>query len=664
MKKRYYSSKSLSLILLILLGSSHGLSVTAREDDGFEDIATAVHLIDRLVEAPLEKLKIRVQPVVKDPVFVRRVYVDIVGRIPTADEIKAFSKTRGRDKRYKLIRKLLDSEGYVNNFYNYWADILRMKTRVDRLNGQHGLPYIAWLKNTLRNNVPYDVFVRELLTAEGENWKKGNGATGYYLRDINMLEDNMSTTVQIFLGTQLQCAQCHNHPFDKWKRKEFYEMAAFTSGLRAGRFAQKNVTRVLKGIKNHKYRPQISGYIKDTGASVWATNKKTFLPKDYQYKDFRPNSMVTPVTMFDKTLSVSYKKKPRDIYANWMTSVDNPRFTTVIINRLWKKVMGRGLIEPVDQFKDDTIASNGKLMHYLTQEMIRQEFDIKKILTILFSTKAYQRPALAEDWNPEKVYHFAQPIRHRMSAEEIWDSMMTLVLPDVDERQGRSEWNKHQGAYLMLKKDPERYQKVVTEFYDGRRDVEKINSKIKELRKKLKTDKKNRDLKDQLNKLYQDKNRAGNKMNHVLHDYYVNDGPGKKSNNGDKKYAGLRPNYVRASELNSPDKKDSFLGLLGQSDRMLVQGSHRQGSVTQILDFYNGTVQNAVLNPNSKIMREATALGKSDAKMEYIFLSVLGRKYDSKEKKLFSNVLKRGGNKGTADLIWVLLNTHEFMFVD
>ncbi|MGI9240459.1 MAG: DUF1549 domain-containing protein, partial [Verrucomicrobiales bacterium] len=182
--------------------------------------------IDELVEADYKTHKITPNPPASDEVFLRRIYLDVLGRIPSKAEADAFLDADVPNKRGKLIDHLLDSDGRVSHDFNFWADILRIKSRMQ---GEAGGAYGIWVKNALAEDMPYDEFVKSLITAEGYIWD--NGAVGYYLRDDGMPLDNMSNTTQIFLGTQLVCAQCHNHPFDKWQQKDYYAMAAFTYGV-------------------------------------------------------------------------------------------------------------------------------------------------------------------------------------------------------------------------------------------------------------------------------------------------------------------------------------------------------------------------------------------------------------------------------------------------
>jgi hypothetical protein len=157
-------------------------------------------------------------------------HLDIIGRIPTMQETQAFLQSTDKDKRAKLIDALLASEGYTQHMFHFWADLLRVQSRANGGQGEMtSKPYLEHVKRRIRENMPYDAFVRELLTAQGKVWD--NPAIGYYMRDLGMPLDNLSNTTRVFLGTRIECAQCHNHPFDKWTQMQFYQMAAFTFPL-------------------------------------------------------------------------------------------------------------------------------------------------------------------------------------------------------------------------------------------------------------------------------------------------------------------------------------------------------------------------------------------------------------------------------------------------
>ncbi|MBL9180506.1 MAG: DUF1549 domain-containing protein, partial [Verrucomicrobiaceae bacterium] len=182
--------------------------------------------IDELLAKGWEKAGVKPNPPASDDVLIRRLYLDIAGRIPTLEEVQAYVKSGDPQKRAKLIDTLLASDGHTSHMFNYWADILRLSDNVKgRLTAE---AYEEWLKKQIKANTPYDQMVRNLLTTDGGVWD--SGSIGFWQRDENKL-DHLAYTVQVFLGTSIVCAQCHNHPFDKWTQMDYYHMAAFTNGM-------------------------------------------------------------------------------------------------------------------------------------------------------------------------------------------------------------------------------------------------------------------------------------------------------------------------------------------------------------------------------------------------------------------------------------------------
>jgi len=413
----------LSLIVLVSLFGDHASGGSTSEQ------------IDALLEKNYAAQNVKPNAPALDATLVRRLYLDIVGRIPTRDEAEAFIASTAPDKTPKLIDELINSEGYTNHWFNFWADLLRLNAKSN--NNQLVAPHYAeFIKAALRENRPYDQFVRELLTTDGAAWD--SGAIGYYLRDRGMPLDNMSNTVRVFLGTRLECAQCHDHPFDKWTQLDYYKMAAFSYDMDAnyrpklgeelrayGKKAGKkggNLQQV-KGMKEaytEMMRP-----LRYT--AIQREEKDLHLPDDYKYDNAKPNQVVAAKTMFGPDAPDNL-----DAYAEWMTSKENPRFATVIANRLWKEVFGIGLIEPVDDINDYTKASIPELMTFLEEQMKTQNYDLQAFLKMLYSTKAYQREASREEIIPGQLFHFPGPVLRRMSAEQIWDSFVTLINPEPD----------------------------------------------------------------------------------------------------------------------------------------------------------------------------------------------------------------------------------------
>ena len=441
--------------------------------------------IDSLIETKLRSYNQRPNKPADDETFLRRTYLKIIGRIPSYSETKAFLSMRGSDKRSKLIDSLLLTEGYVSHWFHFWADILRAKDNLG--NRMSGVPFVDYIREFIAMNRPYDEWVKEMLSSSGAYWEKGNGGVGYYLRDAGMQLDNMSNTVRVFLGTSLECAQCHDHPFDRWTQKQFYEMAAYTEGAGNLRRRGEQNLNTLNRLANTERRrleqmeqPREARQVRDAARDISDLVQvglesmgrgKINLPNDYQYDNARPGEQLNAKTIFGLATELDSNfqaKGSRASYANWLASESNPRFTTVIVNRLWKEVFGLALIEPLDNMFDDTMAIHPELQLHLEKVMVALDYDLKEFLRILYNTQAFQRMSPAREvmsrdakdtimppevqWvvagpyqgNPTRnsvPYFYQGPLVERMSGEQVWDSLVTLAYPDVDNRKRRRPHN-------------------------------------------------------------------------------------------------------------------------------------------------------------------------------------------------------------------------------
>lgn len=472
------------------------VSLSSARAAGQMDAAAAARQIDSVLAKDWAANKLQGNPQTDDNTFVRRIYLDVIGRIPTTRETEEFLNSKDANKRAQLIDKLLASEAYVQHFFNYWADVLRVTSNGQQTGAITGAAYANFVKDSLRKNQPYDQFVREMVAAQGKAWN--NGAIGYYMRDRGMPLDNMANTVRVFLGTRIECAQCHNHPFDKWTQMQFFKMAAFTYGVQTqdyGGDTMSGVTDLLRekeneiraSIKEPKrpqrpnfkgkmtkeertaleqkftaeykayeaemkevnkkreearqvFRKEQRGYqeamndVRDTMryTSVSLRDRKPALPHDYQYSDAKPKSLVEPGTMMGHECITQNGETPLEAYARWMTSPENPRFTTVIANRLWKRVFGLALIEPLDELMDTSVPMIPEMEKQLEKLVVDMKYDMKAVLRVLYNTKAYQAQVTREEHAPGNVYHFTGPLLRRMSAEQMWDSFVTLINPSPD----------------------------------------------------------------------------------------------------------------------------------------------------------------------------------------------------------------------------------------
>jgi len=447
------------------------------------DAQSAAGEIDAILMADWKKNNLQGNPEVDDSTFVRRIYLDITGRIPTTREADTFMQSEAPDKRSKLIDHLLASEGYVQHFFNYFADVLRAQSNGNQAGLITGAAYSKFIKDSIRNNKPYDQFVRDMVAAQGKSWD--NGAIGYYMRDRGMPLDNMANTARVFLGTRVECAQCHNHPFDKWTQKQFFQMAAFTYPVETNDYYGATLTEARGLLRERelaardKFKVDMEKY---KGKKLTAEDKKKLrdeqekmgklareaseavrkdnrpieeaftdirdnmrytsasfregrdlkLPHDYQYNDAKPKSVVRPGVMFGHEAVTQPGETQLQAYARWMTSADNERFNKVIVNRLWKRVFGLALIEPLDELMDSTVPMNPELQAHLEKLMVSMKYDMKGFLRVLYNTRAYQRQVTREEIAPGIVYHFTGPLLRRMTAEQMWDSFVTLINPAPD----------------------------------------------------------------------------------------------------------------------------------------------------------------------------------------------------------------------------------------
>jgi len=686
-------------ISLFLLPMALLLTVNAQKLSK-EDVLERARKIDQLIQANMAKAGHYYKPRVGDDILMRRTYLDVIGRIPTWKEAKDFILSPRPDKHYRLIEKLLESDGYTSSSFNYWADILRAVSRVD--GGGSGETYIKWLKDAIAANMPFDKFVQEMLSANGSPYEKGNGAVGYYLRDPGMPLDNMANTIQVFLGTRIGCAQCHDHPFDRWTQMDFYKLAAFTGGINTRNRGDKKVGMINKLAKKEErnVQQQVRRIVREMSYGVNGSGTGVIkLPESYAYTDAKPNQLITAAVPFGnqpripelaaknkapEPIDTKSKKKrnnnrvpeinSREHFAKWVTSPENDRFTKTIANRLFKKIMGLGLIEPVDDMTDKTKASNPELMDYLMKLMVECKYDLKTFQKILLNTRAYQSEALERPLKPNEVYYYQAPIVKRLKSEQIWDSLVTLVVPNVDGRKAPDRSSNN--FYLQFKsKSPEEviaYTKKIFEDREKEKEARDTYNKVKrevERRKRkiapqLKAAKKKKDqalvskLTKQMTYLQNMVKKAQAKLPEKK----------KKSSNMmsmEAAYRGYSRELMRASELPSPAKPGHFLRQFGQSERSMIDNSTQEATVTQVLSLLNGFVdQNIVRNTKSFVVNEIKKMPSMEAKLNTLYLSLYSRYPATREKTMMLNYIKKTGNtdKSYTDIIWALINTNEFMF--
>lgn len=598
-----------------------------------EVITKAAASLDESINAGLKKNSVSPNASATDPQFVRRIYLDTIGRIPSQTEVQAFLTDTKTDKRAALIDRLLNSPGYTMHMFNWFADMLRVKD--DYGKGAKAFLYEDWLKDQIAMNRPWDAMVRDMLTADGK--LNTNGAAGFLLRDAQMPLDGVSNLLTTFLGADVSCAQCHDHPLADWTQKDFYGMAAFfgaTDGYHEDTFR-----KIRRLAKSNALPPANKGLVNQMLTSnafdlVDLTKNTLKFPADYKYDNAKPGEKVEPALISwskqDHT-SAAYKVDTsnapalRDEFAKWMTHPDNPRFAAAIANRLWKKVFGIAVQEPVSDLDSPAGAANPELLQHITAYMKQAKFDLREFQRILFNTAAYQRQSSPAPEDP-KHYHFPGPALRRMSAEQAWDSILTLAAgTDIDE-------------CLLRRGDDLRHTALPSDQINAASVTKMID-----------------DMKSNGIPLRPGggggKKKGGGKINpRALAAFYDGGRPQ------------VRANLVlaRASELPQPAPENHFLRLFGQSDRLVSDTNTTDGSVPQMLSLMNGPVQE-IITGGSAALAGAVKAGNREEKVTALYHSFLARDPSPAERDKSIAALNSGLR--VPDLAWVLLNSREFLFI-
>ena len=553
--------------------------------------------IDEIIAQDLTYRKVSMPKKASNEVFVRRAYLDIVGRIPTFDETSSFLKDPNKEK---LVNGLINSQGYVESTFNFYADLLRVKGKI--LNNVTGETYIAWIKDQIKSNTPYDQFVKSILTAEGTIFT--NPPVGYFLRDEGMLLDNVSNTFQAFAGMNISCAQCHDHPFDDWTQMEYYEMTAFftTVDTRAKKEDNKHYQDLRKQCQELDESGKEKGSINRIG-QFWQVGgyrnhvdnnlKKVLkLPHDYKYKDGDPGEVVEGKTAIGDYVKEKRKRgNLRQSFTDWIISENHPSFAANIVNRLWYKAMGFKLIENLNdiaEFDELRESRNDRLMEYLIQTMKDLNYDTKEFNKVLYNTKFYAAETDGKD-------EFKGPKQRRMTSAQLWDSIVTLYTGDVDKWQPK-----------------DRRQEYVNMFPDIKTLNAKQALKIYDQYQKFK------------GRVYEGAPRVGGLM------------------------------MIRSSNI-FEGRNSNFMLEFGRSDRELIETGDEDANITQILTLMNGKITKELMDDNGYIAKKLTTFNRDKA-VDYIFTSYIGRKPSKEEKTVFKKA-------EFADIVWVLLNSHEFKLI-
>lgn len=347
------------------------------------------NFIDVAVFNKLKLLGIPPSPVCDDATFLRRVSIDIAGKLPTESEVLAFLSSTDPAKRDKLIDKLIDSPEYADLFANKWNMVLRNKRR-QAADMRGNIAFYTWIRDSLYDNKPYDQFVRELVTASGD--LQSNPPVTWY-REVGDTNEQVEDTAQLFLGLRIQCARCHHHPFEKWSQDDYYGFAAFFSRL--GRKAGAN--------------PREQRIFHNDGVAT-ATNP-------HSGQALKPAGLGAP------PLAVPVERDPRTYLMDWMAAKDNKFFAPSLVNRYWKHFFDRGVVEPEDDMRETNPPSNPELLKGLAEHFINSGFNLKDLVRTICRSNTYQLSSLPNEYNLRDKQNFSRYYPKRLKAEVLYDAL-------------------------------------------------------------------------------------------------------------------------------------------------------------------------------------------------------------------------------------------------
>ena len=371
-----------------------------------DDVADLARLIDRRVEAGLKSAGATPAPEADDAEFLRRVSLHIAGTIPTVSAVRDFLQNDSPNRRRQLIDSLLESPQYINNFSNFWTRVMMPESANDFEARNQRPGFQAWLRQHLGENTQYDKIVYEILVTPlgGErgmpNVMQNAGTVSpiaFFTTKQIKPENLAAATSRMFMGIRIECAQCHNHPYDGWKQEQFWGYAAFFAGIERINQTDGNIGQVKEVFDRRELT------IPERDAVVQAT-----------YLDGTQPQWKTRISS-------------RRTLADWLTAKRNPYFAKSTVNRLWGYFFGIGMVEPVDDFGGANKPSHPELLDELAEEFIAHDFDLKYIIRGITASKAYQRSSRKTDDSQDEPRLFARMTVQGLTGEQLYDSISTSI---------------------------------------------------------------------------------------------------------------------------------------------------------------------------------------------------------------------------------------------
>jgi hypothetical protein len=615
-------------------GQGSGVSESEKDLDLLKKAALQ---IDQQIAAFYRRQNLPVPEVTDDATFLRRAFLISVGRIPTAEEGRAFLEIDEPTKREDLIAYLLAQPGYSSHMTNWVFDLLRITDgRVGTTANNE--PYRHWVRQAMDANMPWDDFVKKLLSSEGDGWAPETAAVGYYTRDRGMPLDNISNSMRVFLGSRMECAQCHDDPFGKTERHDFYELAAFTNGQ--GTLNQNHMRPLWDELgdedqRGEEYRIAQILWDRVYGLSLSGGGSgRISLPSDYQYRDAEPGEVIGARTPFGRTVRMSDKKDDhmgRQELAEWVTTKAGTQFAEVIANRMWRRVMGKGIYEPVDDYIPANKTHHPDLVNLIARVMHELDYDLRSFQHVLLLTRTFQfstNPKASvldtgDDFHGRKI--------ERLSAEQIWDSLITLAGGDPDKKPRRTLDDRiyHNGRPVLV----------------GKKSMPQLSKEVLALESESA-------VREYFAKLVKEIKSGGG----------GGGGGDSMMMNPVQKYD--NDAQVRASELPSPAPREHFLYLFGQSDREVVEAASREPNVGQVLSLMNGFVQRQLVNHSgAHVYKSLDGASNDKEKIRRIYIAILSRPPSDEEMKWMLEEVEAQGESGYRNIVSALVMSSEFLFL-
>jgi hypothetical protein len=376
----------------------------------------AANFVDELVFRQLKRLKINPSEVCDDTVFLRRAFLDLTGLLPTAEKAQQFVASTAADKRATLIDELLDSPGFVDMQALRWADLLRVEEKtLDRKGVEvfHG-----WIRDSFAQRKPLNVLAKELLEARGSTYKVPT--TNFY-RALRVPESRGESAAQVFLGIRLQCAKCHNHPFDRWTQDDYYGWSNFFARVDYKIIENKRRDKNDK----HEFNGEQIVLLKDKGDVKHPTTGET---AGLRFLGDQSNVQATSESVDEN--SDKPKRDRLQRLADWMGSRENERFAATQANRIWFQVMGQGIVDPIDNFRSTNPPVNPELLDALTAEFVKHDFSVRQLMRIIMNSTVYQLSSEPNATNSDDGILFSLCVPRRLTAEQTLDAIgQTLDVP-------------------------------------------------------------------------------------------------------------------------------------------------------------------------------------------------------------------------------------------